>query len=95
MNIELIYDAACPNVEAARSALIGALAKTRMSARWEEWERNAPGSPWYTRRFGSPTILIDGKDIAGTKSDDGEPSCRLHCADNGRLMRTPSHTPRR
>jgi len=90
MKIELIYDADCPNVAAARLALTGALAKAGVSTRWQEWERGAPRSPVYARRFGSPTILVDGQDVAGMNPDAGDPSCRLYCADDGRLTRAPS-----
>jgi len=42
--VELIYDADCPNVAAARCLLIQAFARTGVSARWCEWERGAPES---------------------------------------------------
>ena len=60
MRVELIYDADCPNVAAARSLLIKAFARTGVSARWREWERGAADSPEYARRYGSPALLIDG-----------------------------------
>ena len=90
MKVELIYDADCPNLVAARQALFGAFAKARMAAHWEEWERSAASSPSYAKRFGSPTILIDDRDAAGADPDAGEPSCRLYRADDGRLTRAPS-----
>ena len=77
MNVELIYDADCPNVAATRSQLIKAFAMTGVSARWKEWERSAPDSPEYVRSFGSPTILVDGKDIAGVSPSAGTRACRV------------------
>ena len=65
MKVELIYDADCPNATAARSLLIRAFAKTGTSARWREWERSARNTPARARAFGSPTVLIDGRDVAG------------------------------
>lgn len=88
MNVELIYDAECPNVAATRSALIKAFAKAGVSARWREWERNAPECPEYARAFGSPTILVDGKDVADAKAHDAA-SCRVYFDKSGQMVRTP------
>lgn len=87
---ELIYDADCPNVAQARSVLIKAFASTGVSARWREWKRGASDSPEYARRYGSPTILVDGKDVAGTAPDMVDPACRVYRDGNGNLSRTPS-----
>jgi hypothetical protein len=45
MKIELIYDADCPNLAAARLALIEASAKAGISVPWQEWERIALSRP--------------------------------------------------
>jgi len=63
--VELIYDADCPNVAAARSVLIKAFTKTGVSACWREWERSASDAPQYAKDYASPTILIDGRDVGG------------------------------
>ena len=89
MNVELIYDADCPNVEKMRSLLIQAFTQTGVSARWREWERSAPESPEYVRFFGSPTILVDGKDVAGVAPDAGIRACRVYRSEQGNLSRTP------
>jgi mercuric ion transport protein len=90
MNVELIYDADCPNVAATRSLLIKAFARTGVSARWREWERSAPDSPEYAKSYGSPTILIDGEDVAGTGPVAGAGACRVYADAQGSLSRTPS-----
>lgn len=87
MNVELIYDASCPNVEATRAALLSAFAKLGRAPRWTEWERSAPDSPAYARIHGSPTILVDGQDIV-----QGEPSgdsCRVYAGALGTLGGVP------
>jgi mercuric ion transport protein len=89
MNIELIYDADCPNVTQTRSVLIKAFARTGVSARWQEWERSAPDSPEYARSYGSPTILVDGEDVAGTGPITGTGACRVYSDAQGKLSRTP------
>ena len=77
MNVELIYDADCPNVAAARTALHDAFATASIPARWQEWVRGAPGSPIYTSAFGSPTILVDGEDVARGEVEGGD-CCRIY-----------------
>lgn len=90
MNVELIYDADCPNVAAARSLLIKAFTRTGVSARWREWERSTADSPAYAQAYGSPTILVDGQDVAGTAPVAGAGACRVYADSNGALSRTPS-----
>jgi hypothetical protein len=89
MNVELVYDADCPNVAATRSLLIKAFAQTGVSARWQEWERSAPESPVYAQSFGSPTILVDRKDIAGISPAAGTRACRVYTGGAGTLQATP------
>ncbi len=67
MKVDLIYDADCPNVAAARSQLLAAFARAGRAARWSEWDRGRPDSPGYVRGYGSPTILVDGRDVAGAE----------------------------
>jgi multidrug transporter EmrE-like cation transporter len=87
--VELIYDADCPNVAQARSLLIKAFTQTGVSARWREWERGASDSPDYANRYGSPTILVDGKDVAGAAPVAGAGACRVYADGEGKLSRTP------
>ena len=89
MIVELIYDADCPNVPGTRSQLIKAFTKTGVSARWTEWERGSPDAPSYVCAFGSPTILVDGKDIAGVAPSAGTRACRVYSDGRGNLSRTP------
>jgi mercuric ion transport protein len=89
MKVELIYDAECPNVAATRSVLIDAFTRTGTSARWREWVNGAPHTPPYVSGYGSPTILVDGKDVAGASPRAGSSSCRLYAGQDGTLSRTP------
>lgn len=89
MNVELIYDADCPNVKQARSVLIKAFTRTGVSARWLEWERSAPESPEYAKSFGSPTILVDGKDVVEAGTVSGSGACRVYRNDVGQLGGIP------
>jgi len=89
MEIELIYDEDCPNVDEARSCLRSALAEAGMPADWKEWPRDDPESPLYSARYGSPTILVDGVDVTGTAPMDGTASCRVYRNSDGSLRGAP------
>ncbi len=78
VNVELIYDKDCPNVEETRGRLKLALAEADFQAQWQEWERSDAKSPDYVRGFGSPTILVNGKDVAGALPADGAKCCWVY-----------------
>lgn len=78
MKTELIYDRACPNVESARAQLLRAFAIAGIAPRWQEWEARAAETPAHARGFGSPTILVDGRDVAGGTASGGEGHCRIY-----------------
>ena len=77
-NVELIYDHDCPNVSKARAQLLRAFAEAGRAPNWTEWERSAPESPDYVKGYGSPTILVNGKDVAGAEASDDISCCRLY-----------------
>ncbi len=89
--IEFIYEHRCPNVEDARAQLRLALELTGLPAHWQEWEHNEPHCPAYARRYGSPTVLVDGEDIAGEPASDA-PSCRIYTNTRGRNRGVPDAT---
>ena len=88
--VELIYDADCPNVEAARVQLRQALGSTGHPPEWVEWNRSDPESPSYARQFGSPTMLIDGRDVAGVPPADEANCCRVYQDGSGQFHGVPS-----
>ena len=90
MRVEIIYDADCPNLAATRSLLIEAFTKSSASARWREWQRSAPDTPAYAKGYGSPTILVDGKDVGGMNTQTRAASCRVYSSQDGSLRRTPT-----
>ncbi|MDQ6760220.1 MAG: hypothetical protein M3Z32_10205 [Acidobacteriota bacterium] len=83
MTVEFIYDADCPHVEAARANLLQAFSATRVAAKWTEWDRSSLDSPTHVRRYGSPTVLVNGRDVAGESSNEAVNCCRLYAATNG------------
>jgi len=76
--IILVYDADCPNASAARAALREALGHAGMEPRWVEHDRAALGTPERFLRYGSPTILVDGTDIAGERGEPVAAACRVY-----------------
>lgn len=95
--IEFIYEQSCPNVADARAQLRLALEQTGLPARWQEWEHNDPNSPAYARAYGSPSILVDGEDVAdepisyAAQRSAGitAPSCRIYTNTQGRNRGVP------
>jgi len=62
-SVEFIYEKDCPSVESTRSQLIQVFSKLKIKPHWVEWEISDTSAPDYVRRYGSPTILINGKDV--------------------------------
>jgi hypothetical protein len=88
MRVQLLYFPGCPNVELARQALRRALEACRLPIDVEEVDVSAPHTPEPLRGWGSPTILIDGADVAGQAPGSGA-SCRLY-SDGESIRAVPS-----
>lgn len=87
--VDLVFDADCPNVAAARDALRQALEQVDPAALWREWDRGAADAPEWVRGHGSPTILVDGEDVAGSAAHGGAGACRLYVGANGERAAAP------
>ena len=90
--IELIYDSDCPNVEVTRHQLRLALDEVGLPHHWQEWDRAGRESPPHAQKYGSPTILVDGHDVAGELPAVDATSCRVYAGDDGQLQRVPPAT---
>ena len=87
--VELVYAGDCPHVEDARAQLLRAFARAKVPPRFREWRADDPASPERVRGYGSPTILVDGRDIA--RADKGNAaSCRLYRQPDGSMGGVPS-----
>lgn len=89
MKVELIYDPSCPNVAEARGQLSEAFAAVKLRTRWIEWNLLDPEAPARVRTFGSPTILVDGKDVSEQSETSAGASCRIY-REGGGLRGAPS-----
>ena len=76
MVVQLLYFPDCPNVASARRALQEALAKLADPPPVTEVDVTSPTAPANLRSWGSPTILVDGVDVAGEQPT--ESCCRLY-----------------
>lgn len=86
--IELIYDKECPNVARARLNIQTALVRAGLPLHWEEWDRNEPSSPSHVKYFGSPAVLVDGRDVAGADETEGN-NCRVYQTDSNAVQGVP------
>lgn len=78
MKVQLLSFPGCPNVSAARQALRRCLAAAGLPQDFEEVDVTAPQTPAHLRRWGSPTILVNGADVAGELP--AGVCCRLYAA---------------
>lgn len=88
--VELVYSPDCPGIAAARAELLRAFARSGVPPRWTEWRGDDPDAPAHVRGIGSPSILIDGRDVTGARpAAGGASSCRLYPDADGRLVGVP------
>lgn len=89
--VELIYDPECPNVSRTRVHLREAFAHAGLVAQWSEHDVNDPSIPAHARGCGSPTVLVDGRDILEILDTDrcAGARCRLYRDGEGKLTGVP------
>ena len=75
--IELVFDRDCPHVPQAREVLRQALIHMHMDERWLEWELSDSSCPEYARGLGSPSILVNEKDVSPAAHNDSS-CCRVY-----------------
>ena len=78
LNIELIVEKTCPNIEAARQQITRACNNLNIKPLWQEWEVSAADAPEHIHGYGSPTILINGKDVSGDMTAGDDFCCRVY-----------------
>ena len=87
--VELLYDPDCPNVDGTREHLRRALTEVGLPHQWQEWSRASSESPAYVRDYGSPTVLVDARDVAGASPAEDGNSCRIYSGKDGQLSGIP------
>ena len=74
--IELVYFDGCPNAPQARENIRAAVEASGKLLEWSEWDLAAESTPESFRRYGSPTVLIDGEDVSGEGAHTAAMACR-------------------
>jgi len=75
--VELLFFTGCPNIAPARVQLQRTLLLAGLPAQWDEHDVSSDDAPLHTRGYGSPTILVDGRDVSGGSPTAGS-ACRLY-----------------
>ena len=87
-SIELVFFAGCPHVELARAALREALVSRGLPPQWTEWDQHESGAPDRVRGYGSPTILVAGRDVTGARRAAEGSACRADGIPSPATIRT-------
>lgn len=93
IQIDLVYDRDCPNVDRARAAIRTALHESGADVDCAEWDRDSGATPPELRHFGSPTVLVNGKDVSIDGDDDSRSdanSCRIYRDESDGFCGAPS-----
>ena len=80
LSVDFIFSNGCPNVAATRAHLIEAFARAGQAARWLEWDLDDPSTPAEFRIHGSPTVLVNGRDVAPASAltHGNRGACRIY-----------------
>ena len=85
--IELVYFDGCPNVDDARANIRAALEAADLPPTWREWNQHDPNAPEYVKQYGSPTVLVDGRDVTGEEPGMAGSACRADGAPSAVIIR--------
>lgn len=86
--VELVRALDCPNVSRTREHLVEAFRCVGLVPEWVEYDVNDPAIPDHVRGHGSPTVLVDGRDILHSDGC-GAARCRLYRDGEGKLTGVP------
>lgn len=83
MKVQLLYFDGCPSHEAAGAALERCLVALDLEPTFDRVDGSPDVSPALAA-WGSPTIIVDGNDVAGEQSASAGRSCRIYPGGSGR-----------
>jgi hypothetical protein len=87
LRIELVYFNGCPNAAVARTHIQEAItAVLDEETRWTEWDLMADSTPADLKRFGSPTVLVNGQDVTGHQPGNDAMACRADGAPSAEMI---------
>ena len=82
MDIDILHVAGCPHVVSARRHMREALIAAQVHASVREVEITTADEAARLGMHGSPTILLNGRDLFPTDAEIGSRSCRLYASDD-------------
>lgn len=84
LTVDLIYFAGCPNIERTRENLKDAFARLGRAPSWLEWDAGDGATPAEFQGYGSPTVLVNGRDVAplDQPTPSGVRACRIYGFDD-------------
>ncbi len=75
--LELVYFDGCPNAVKARENIRSAVTQAfDRPIEWVEWNLSKESTPDVFKRYGSPTVLVDGRDVTGEGPGNSAMACR-------------------
>lgn len=77
--IDLVYFEGCPNATLARENLRAAVEAMGSGWTWSEWDLMSESTPEHFRLHGSPTVLVEGRDVTG----EGHGAVAMACRADG------------
>lgn len=83
LDIDLVYFDGCPNADEARANLRAVVGE----GSWREWDLMSEDVPDRFRLHGSPTVLVDGRDVTGQEGSAGALACRADGAPSPQAIR--------
>lgn len=93
IRIDLVYDRDCPNVDLARASIQAAVRESGADTACAEWDRGSRATPQELRRYGSPAVLVNGRDVSSDADDEPQLDancCRIYREESDRFRGAPS-----
>ena len=74
--IEMLSFEGCPHAPTARENIRAAVEQAYGEQRvWVEWDLADPSTPAHLKRYGSPTVLVAGRDVTGEEPENQALAC--------------------
>jgi len=83
VKIQFLSFPGCPHARPSLERLRAVMRELELSYPIEEVEITASQVQAELRGWGSPTVLVDGRDVAGVAEPTGEATCRLYPTGDG------------
>lgn len=92
LQVDLVYFRDCPHIDEARARIRAALEAVGSEIGWREWDREDSRTPEEFRGYGSPTVLVNGRDVVAVGNEStasGANSCRVYFDEYSRICAAP------